>query len=58
MNPARSLGPALFAGSDAIEQLWLFFVAPPVGALIAGFTYALLVGKPTEAAPLEVATEG
>ncbi len=58
VNPARSLGPALFAGSDAIEQLWLFFVAPPVGALIAGFTYALLVGKPAAAAPLEVATEG
>ncbi len=39
-------------------QVWLFFVAPPLGALIAGFTYAYLVGKAAPAAPLEVATEG
>jgi aquaporin Z len=36
VNPARSTGPALFAGTDAIGQLWLFWVAPIVGALIAG----------------------
>jgi aquaporin Z len=58
VNPARSLGPALFAGGDAMGQVWLFFVAPPIGALIAGYTYARLLGKPAEAAPLEVATEG
>jgi aquaporin Z len=58
VNPARSLGPALFAGGEAMGQVWLFFVAPPLGALIAGFTYAFLLGKPAPAAPLEVATEG
>lgn len=44
VNPARSIGPALFAGSDAIAQLWLFIVAPIAGALIAGFTYAAILG--------------
>jgi len=58
VNPARSLGPALFAGGDAMGQVWLFFVAPPLGALVAGFTYAFLLGKEAPAAPLEVATEG
>jgi len=36
VNPARSIGPALFAGGEYIHQLWLFIVAPIVGALIAG----------------------
>jgi len=36
VNPARSTGPALFAGSGHIEQLWLFWLAPIIGALIAG----------------------
>ena len=36
VNPARSTGPALFAGGDHIPQLWLFWVAPIVGAVIAG----------------------
>ncbi|MBE7199922.1 MAG: aquaporin Z [Parafilimonas terrae] len=36
VNPARSIGPALFAGGGAIGQLWLFIVAPVVGAMIAG----------------------
>ena len=36
VNPARSTGPALFAGGDYIGQLWLFWVAPIIGALIAG----------------------
>lgn len=57
VNPARSIGPALFAGSDAIVQLWLFILAPIVGGLIAGATYARLFGT-DEASPLEVATEG
>jgi aquaporin Z len=45
VNPARSIGPALFAGGDAIGQLWLFIVAPIIGALIAGATYSALLGK-------------
>ena len=36
VNPARSTGPALFAGGDHLGQLWLFWVAPIVGAVIAG----------------------
>jgi aquaporin Z len=44
VNPARSTGPALFAGSWALGQLWLFWVAPFVGALLAGALYPLLVG--------------
>jgi aquaporin Z len=36
VNPARSTGPALFVGGWALEQLWLFWVAPIVGAAIAG----------------------
>ena len=37
VNPARSTGPALFAGGEYVAQLWLFWAAPIVGALIAGF---------------------
>ncbi|MGZ8255646.1 MAG: aquaporin Z [Burkholderiaceae bacterium] len=37
VNPARSTGPALFVGGWAIEQLWLFWVAPIVGAVLAGW---------------------
>ncbi len=39
VNPARSTGPALFVGGWAIEQLWLFWVAPLLGALAAGAVY-------------------
>jgi len=42
VNPARSTGPALFVGGWALQQLWLFWVAPIVGALLAGFTYRWL----------------
>jgi aquaporin Z len=37
VNPARSTGPALFVGGWALQQLWLFWVAPVVGALLAGW---------------------
>ncbi len=42
VNPARSTAPALFVGGWAIQQLWLFWVAPIVGALLAGVTYRWL----------------
>ncbi len=42
VNPARSTGPAIFVGGWAIKQLWLFWVAPIVGAAIAGVAYAWL----------------
>lgn len=57
VNPARSTGPALFAGSDALVQLWAFWAAPLVGAAIAGATYALMFGRDTAVVPLEEATE-
>ncbi len=52
VNPARSLGPALFAGGWALQQLWLFWVAPLAGALIAGFVYRWVGGA--EPAPIDV----
>jgi aquaporin Z len=42
VNPARSTGPALFVGGWAIEQLWLFWIAPLSGAALAGFVGAWL----------------
>lgn len=39
VNPARSTGPAVFVGGWAIEQLWLFWLAPIVGAVLAGVVY-------------------
>jgi aquaporin Z len=42
VNPARSTGPAVFVGGYALEQLWLFWVAPIAGAAAAGFVYPIL----------------
>jgi len=42
VNPARSTGPALFVGGWALAQLWLFWVAPIVGAILAGWAYRFL----------------
>jgi aquaporin Z len=56
VNPARSIGPALFAGGAALGQLWLFIVAPIAGALIAGFGYRVLLGSTEPAAAMEEAT--
>jgi aquaporin Z len=39
VNPARSTGPALFVGGWALQQLWLFWIAPIAGAALAGFVY-------------------
>ena len=46
VNPARSTGPALFAGGWALEQLWLFWLAPIVGAAIAGVVYPMIAEEP------------
>ena len=56
VNPARSLGPALFEGGWALQQLWLFWTAPFVGALIAGFVYRWVGGA--QPAPIDVRGEG
>ena len=46
VNPARSTGPALFVGGWAVQQLWLFWLAPIVGAAIAGVLYPAVAGEP------------
>ncbi|MCL1965626.1 MAG: MIP family channel protein [Candidatus Bathyarchaeota archaeon] len=46
VNPARSLGPALFVGGLAIEQLWLFWVAPIIGGLLAAGVWKILSAEP------------
>ena len=43
VNPARSFGPAVLVGGQALSQLWLFFVAPAIGAVIAGAIYRFRV---------------
>lgn len=45
VNPARSLGPAIFVGGWAIEQLWLFWLAPIIGAILAGLCTNLCFEK-------------
>lgn len=45
VNPARSTGVALFVGDWAIAQLWLFWVAPILGAVVAGFLYNYLFNE-------------
>ncbi len=59
VNPARSLGPALVVGGTALSQVWLFIVAPLVGAIVAAVIHLLLTydsgDKPAEAAQPEPA---
>jgi aquaporin Z len=61
VNPARSTGPAIFMAiySDpwAVKQLWLFWVAPILGALLAGFLYGWMVGDEEPAAVAEEPAE-
>lgn len=47
VNPARSMGTAIFAGKDYIEQLWFFWAAPVSGALVAGLLGRALFRKPS-----------
>jgi len=44
VNPARSLGPAIFVGGWALQQVWLFWIAPLAGALLAGVAYRWVGG--------------
>src|SRR3954468_10511766 len=48
VNPARSTGPALFVGGWALQQLWLFWIAPILGAAIAGVLYPAVAGEAEE----------
>ena len=43
VNPARSTGPAIFVGGWALQQLWLFWIVPLIGAAMAGFFYKLVL---------------
>jgi aquaporin Z len=45
VNPARSTGPAIFVCGWALEQLWLFWVAPLAGAVLAGFAYRAIADE-------------
>jgi aquaporin Z len=61
VNPARSTGPAIFVGGWALRQLWLFWLAPIVGAAFAGFAYRFIaegrnVVEPVEPAFAQTAT--
>lgn len=49
VNPARSIGPALFAGGSALSELWVFIVAPLVGALLAALVFRLVVSVKQQA---------
>ena len=49
VNPARSTGPAIFQGGWALGQLWLFWLAPIVGAVLAGITYKAVFETPEKA---------
>ena len=48
MNPARSTGPALFADSWALGQLWLFWLVPAAGGVLGGVVYRLVASDATE----------
>lgn len=60
MNPARSLGPALFAGGLALSSVWIYILAPLVGALIAAPLYELIRGDKKDAKPVveDIPSEG
>ncbi|HEX2932063.1 MAG TPA: aquaporin Z [Candidatus Binatia bacterium] len=47
VNPARSTGPAIVVGSWALSQLWLFWIAPLIGAVLAGIGYRVIAGEVT-----------
>jgi aquaporin Z len=47
VNPARSTGPALFAGAWAIQQLWVFWVAPLIGGVLGGLLYRSISEQPS-----------
>jgi aquaporin Z len=50
VNPARSTGPAVFVGGWAIQQLWLFWLAPIAGAMLGGVTYRMVFEKDAKSA--------
>ena len=57
VNPARSIGPALFVGGSALSQLWVFIVAPLLGGTISALAYQLFYPKGEAEASVEPAPE-
>jgi aquaporin Z len=57
VNPARSTGPAVLVGGWAVQQLWMFWLAPIVGAAIAGIAYHALAEEPAPV-PAQVEAKG
>jgi aquaporin Z len=57
VNPARSTGPALIVGSWALDQLWLFWVAPLIGAALGGVSYRAIAGEIAPARATQVAAK-
>lgn len=55
VNPARSFGPALVAGSSALNQLWLFWAAPIAGAVVAALIYPHIAADDEDTAPARAA---
>lgn len=53
VNPARSLGPAIFVGGDALNQVWLFIVAPLIGAVLAAAVVMYLYPQDTDSYDVE-----
>ena len=53
VNPARSTGPALVVGGLALQQLWIFWVAPIVGAVVGGGLYRWLLPEASERPDIE-----
>ncbi len=51
VNPARSIGPALFSGTEPLIQVWVFILGPLLGAVVAGFAYPGLFGRAGEPVP-------
>ncbi len=58
VNPARSTGLAVFVGGWARARLWLFWIAPIIGAAIAGIAYPALAGEPASETASKAAASG
>ena len=57
VNPARSTGPAIVVGGWALQQLWLFWIAPLIGAVLAGVSYRAIAGEITAGSAPHVAVK-
>ena len=56
VNPARSFGPALFAGGTALEQVWVFLLAPTIGGILAALIYPIVKAGRVSSSPESPAT--